>query len=182
MTSTSIAWRFEIRGRERRLRLLRATRPLRAGRAEGLRLRFRVLVFFWFVISCLSGWVFCVEIAHATYTQFMDSTNFGNAAGSRTAMYGSRGVLDFSNRRKPFVSGQGACEETALGKKETPIEPVEVPDHFLDWIQCLRSRKAPVADIEAGYQHGVAVILSDLAYATGRRKRYDHSKREILEG
>ncbi len=108
-------------------------------------------------------------------------TNFGNGAGSRTAMYGTRGVLDFTNRRAPTVSGAGAIEKTSLGK-EAPVEPIERPDHFLDWLQCLRSRQAPVAPIEAGYQHGVACILSDLAWETGCRQTYDHTKRAIQEG
>ena len=118
------------------------------------------------------------------YTEgFMVSymTNFGNSAGSRTAMYGAHGVIDFSKRNAPTVSGAGAIEKGSLGK-EVPVEPVERPDHFLDWLECLRSRKQPVAPIDAGYQHGVAVILSDLAYETGRRHVYDADKREIREG
>ena len=99
------------------------------------------------------------------------TTNFGNGGGSRTAMYGTHGVLDFTNRQKPTVSGAGAIEKGSL-KKEVPVEPVE----------CLRSRKQPIAPIEAGYQHGVAVILSDLAYETGRRQVYDPQRREIYEG
>jgi hypothetical protein len=62
------------------------------------------------------------------------------------------------------------------------VGPVECPDHFLNWLQCLRSRQAPVAPIEAGYQHSVACILSDLAWETGRRQVYDHQKREIRTG
>ena len=109
------------------------------------------------------------------------STNFGNSAGSRTAMYGRHGVLDFSDRNKPFVSGEGAIEKGELGE-QTPVEPVECPDHFLNWLQCLRNRQAPIADIDAGYQHAVACIMSDLAYATGLRQAYDAGKREITKG
>ena len=108
-------------------------------------------------------------------------TNFGSAAGSRTAMYGRHGVLDFSNRKKPFVSGAGAIEKGKLGE-ETPVERLECPGHFLNWLQCLRDRKAPIADIDAGYQHAVACIMSDLAYETGRRHVYDCEKREIRMG
>lgn len=108
-------------------------------------------------------------------------TNFGNASGNRTVMYGTQGVMDLTDRGRPVASGAGAHEKGPL-RAEVPIEPVECPDHFLDWLQCLRSRQKPVAPIEAGYQHSVAVILSDLAYETGRRQVYDHQKREIREG
>jgi len=108
-------------------------------------------------------------------------TNFGNAAGNRTLMYGTQGLLDLESRTKPVVSGEGAYEKGPLDKP-APVEPVDCPDHFLNWLECLRSRQSPVAPIEAGYQHSVACILSDLAYQTGRRQVYDHQKREIRAG
>jgi len=109
------------------------------------------------------------------------STNFGNGSGNRTVMYGTQGILDFNSRSKPVVSGEGAYQKGPLGE-EKPVEPVECPDHFLDWLQCMRSRNEPVAPIEAGYQHSVACILSDRACQTGRRQVYDSKKREIREG
>jgi len=109
------------------------------------------------------------------------STNFGNANGNRTVMYGTQGIMDFTSRTKPFASGAGAYQKGPL-TREVPVEPVECPDHFLNWLECLRSRKTPVAPIEAGYQHSVACILSDSAWETGRRQVYDHQKREIREG
>ena len=108
-------------------------------------------------------------------------TNFGNSSGNRTVMYGTKGIMDLSSRSKPKVSGEGAYEKGALGE-EASVEPVECPDHFLNWLQCLRSRTTPVASIEAGYQHSVSCILSDLAWQTGHRQVCDHKKREIREG
>jgi predicted dehydrogenase len=108
-------------------------------------------------------------------------TNFGNGSGNRTVIYGSEGVMDLTRRGKPTASGEGAYQKGPLGG-EVAVEPVECPDHFLNWLQCLRSRKAPVAPIEAGYQHSVACILSDLAWETGRRQVYDPQKREIRAG
>jgi len=58
---------------------------------------------------------------------------------------------------------------------------VEMPHHMENWLQCLRNRKQPNANIDAGYQHGVAVILSDMAYVTGQTMIYDREKREIRE-
>jgi len=108
-------------------------------------------------------------------------TNFGNGSGNRSVVYGTQGIMDLGKRSKPTVSGEGAYEKGTLGE-EAPVEPVECPDHFLDWLQCLRSRKTPVASIEAGYQHSVACILSDLAWQTGRRQVYDQDTQEIREG
>jgi hypothetical protein len=83
--------------------------------------------------------------------------------------------------RKPTVSGDGAYEASKI-KQPITVKPVDCPDHFLDWLQCLRSRKTPVASIDAGYQHSVTCILSDRALQTGRRQVYDPQKGEIRAG
>ncbi len=57
-----------------------------------------------------------------------------------------------------------------------------MPDHFLDWLQCLRTRKTPNASIDAGYQHAVACIMAMQSYDTGKRMIYDHEKRQIRPG
>ena len=51
-----------------------------------------------------------------------------------------------------------------------------------NWIDCIRRRKQPIAPIEAGYAHSVAVIMADEAMVTGRRMTYDHARREVLAG
>jgi mannose/cellobiose epimerase-like protein (N-acyl-D-glucosamine 2-epimerase family) len=56
---------------------------------------------------------------------------------------------------------------------------VERPDHFLNWLQCIRSGGVPHAPIEAGYQHAVAVLMAQQAFVTGRKTLYDHAKRAI---
>lgn len=109
------------------------------------------------------------------------STNFGNGDGNSFRMYGEHGVLNMLPWEKPTVSGAGASEKGQLGDT-VPVEPVDRPDHFLDWLQCLRSRKTPNADIEAAYQHAVAVIMAMRALDTGRRQVYDVDSAEIREG
>ena len=63
-----------------------------------------------------------------------------------------------------------------------PVEEVQRPDHFLDWLQCLRTRETPNASIDAGYQHSVACIMAMKSYDTGKRMVYDPKKREIHAG
>lgn len=111
------------------------------------------------------------------------STNFGNGNGNSFKILGDKGSLDLVDWNKPFFSTEGVYKEKATGKPETvPVEHVERPDHFLDWLQCLRSRKQPNAPIEAGYQHAVADLMAVMAMDTGRRQIYDPEKREIREG
>jgi predicted dehydrogenase len=109
------------------------------------------------------------------------STNFGNGDGNSFRIYGNQGVLNMVKWDAPTVSGAGAYKKGSLDK-EVPVEPVSRPDHYLDWLQCLRSRKTPNASIDAGYQHAVAVIMAMEAFDTGRRQIYDAEKREIRAG
>jgi hypothetical protein len=51
-----------------------------------------------------------------------------------------------------------------------------------NWIDCIRTRQQPIAPIDAGYAHSVAVIMADEAMTTGRRMTYDHSRRDVTAG
>jgi hypothetical protein len=108
------------------------------------------------------------------------STMFGNGSGSYTRFYGTRGSVDCTDWENPIMSSEDTKDPDHIKGKQ-PVPPVEMPHHMEDWLKCLRSRKKPNADIDAGYQHGVAVILSDMAFITGRTMIYDAAKREIRE-
>jgi len=110
------------------------------------------------------------------------STNFGNSSGSVQKIYGDLGTIDLTNRKGPTYSSAGAIKPGKLPKADTPVEPVEIPDHFLDWLQCLRTRKTTNAPIEAGYYHSVPVIMGARAMDTGKRQIFDPQQREIREG
>jgi len=111
------------------------------------------------------------------------STNFGNGSGNSLKIFGDAGVLDMVNWNAPILTAEGANSAKKgpiRGRK--PVEEVARPDHFLDWLQCLRTRKTPNASIDAGYQHAVAVIMAMKSYDTGLRMIYDAEKREIRPG
>jgi predicted dehydrogenase len=110
------------------------------------------------------------------------STNFGNASGSVFKIYGDQGVIDLTNWQGPTYSQAGAIKPSKAPAQDKPVPPVETPDHFLDWLQCLRSRKACNAPIEAGYHHCVPALMAVRAMDTGRRQVYDPEKREIRDG
>lgn len=110
------------------------------------------------------------------------STNFGNGSGSVMKIYGDQGTIDMTKWNAPTYSAAGAIKPSKLPKADTPVEPVEIPDHFLDWLQCLRTRQSTNAPIEAGYYHCVPVLMGVRAMDTGKRQIFDAEKREIREG
>ncbi len=109
------------------------------------------------------------------------STVFGNGAGSYAKWFGTRGTMDaksLSSREHWTVSGEGSGEPDKI-TAELQVPENQPAHHMQNFLDCVRSRKEPIAPIEAGYAHSVAVIMADEALMTGRRMAYDHARREI---
>jgi predicted dehydrogenase len=130
----------------------------------------------------------CPDHVHALWTYpegFMVSysTNFGNGSGNSFKIFGDAGVIDMVNWNAPILTAEGAnSKKKGPIRGKNPVKEVQRPDHFLDWLQCMRTRKTPNASIDAGYQHGVAVIMAMMSFDSGRRMVYDAKKREIYPG
>ena len=114
-------------------------------------------------------------------------TVFGNGAGNYAKWFGTRGTLDARNlspREHWIATGEGS------GEPDKIREPVQVAasagtgpaPHMKNFLDCVRSREQPIAPIEAGYAHAVAIIMADEALTTGRRVGYDHGRRELRAG
>jgi predicted dehydrogenase len=110
------------------------------------------------------------------------STYCGNGAANSFKILGDQGILDMVEWEKPVLTADGGAKRMGKIRGKVPVKDVPMPDHFLDWLQCLRSRKTPNASIDAGYQHAVACLMAVRAFDTGKRTIYDAEKREIREG
>lgn len=110
------------------------------------------------------------------------STNFGSSADNRMAIIGDQGLLDMTNWSSPILSAEGGSKNAGVIRGKTPVKPVARPDHWLNWVQCLRTRQTPHASIDDGYAHGVACLMAVQAYDTGQRMTFDPVTRRILPG
>jgi len=54
------------------------------------------------------------------------------------------------------------------------------PGHHRDWINCIRSRKRPVADVELGARSVAICILGNMAYWHHRKFHWDPQKWEFV--
>ena len=107
------------------------------------------------------------------------SNNFGNSSGEVRKFYGDKGTLDATNWNAPTYSPEGGPKRDGKLRGTQTVSLVERPDHFLNWLQCIRSGETPHASIDAGFQHAVAVLMATTSYETGRRTKYDPEKRSI---
>jgi hypothetical protein len=82
---------------------------------------------------------------------------------------GTKGKLHID--RGLLSSDPESIVKEPLGKDEVHL--YESPGHHRDWINCIRSRKRPVADVEIGARSVTVVHLGNLAYWYGRKLRWD---------
>jgi hypothetical protein len=83
------------------------------------------------------------------------------------------------NANAPSYSAEGGPRRDGTLRGKHDVKPIERPDHFLNWLQCMRSGETPHASIDAGFQHAVAVLMAVVSYETGKKTIYDAKKRVI---
>ena len=49
-----------------------------------------------------------------------------------------------------------------------------------NWMECVRSRRTPNANIDAGYSHSVALCMTIAAIQTGKRITFDDARQEVI--
>lgn len=108
---------------------------------------------------------------------FSWSMSLGNGWGNQFVVKGRNGTLDVEKLRY-LPSG---------GPKDEEITKLEVPkaatvSHMGNWLECLRTRERPNADIEYGRQHSVATIMTAKALHTGMRHVYESKDSAIVPG
>jgi predicted dehydrogenase len=104
------------------------------------------------------------------------SMSLTNSNGVRQMWMGTRGTFD---GEKGVISGEGSAMKDKV-PAEIKIERETTNSHMHNFLECIRSRQAPRADVQAGFSHAVAGIMSSEALAKGRRMKFDPVNLEIL--
>jgi hypothetical protein len=65
-------------------------------------------------------------------------------------------------------------------RKEVAAEDTTA-EHAKNFIECIRSRKRPAADVEVGHRSSIVPHLGNIAYRTGRKIRWDAAKEQIVD-
>jgi hypothetical protein len=99
-----------------------------------------------------------------------------NSAGNHNLWLGTRGTLDMDALT---ISGAGSKQPDRIVKEER-IQPEQVSSHMQNFLDCVRSRGTPRADIQAGFSHAVAGVMASEALRTGRRIGFDHARLELI--
>ncbi len=132
-----------------------------------------------------------------TYSSRMTNS----AGGTKELYYSNGGTLDLDKNQ--VTPGGGLQQREAAAMKmsanllaaETLVDksaPVTTAAdtgadsatsaNMRNWMECVRSRNAPNADIEAGYSHSVALCMTIAAVQTGQRVSFDDAKQDVVVG
>ena len=128
------------------------------------------------------------------------STSFGNDSPSFTRYMGKKATLvnlggegspryqlleeKGNHEENPDVDKQRGGKYLQLpGDQELPpmgIDDMSV-EHMANWIECMRSRKDPIATVDNGFAQSVACIMATQAYWTGKKQYWDAKTEEITD-
>ena len=132
--------------------------------------------------------------------QVVYSSRFTNSAGGVKELYYSNGGMLNLDTNK--ITPEGGLDERmarAMNMQANMLEPFELPGlrvetaantgsdpmtaaHMRNWMECVRDRKKPNADVVAGYNHSIACIMCTAALRTGEKASFDENLQEVLAG
>ena len=135
-----------------------------------------------------------------TAFQVVYSSRFTNSAGGVKELYYSNGgMMNLDTNKITSEGGMEEREAKAMGLKANLLPSFDLPGarvetaantggdpqtvaHVKNWMECVRSRKQPNANVVAGYNHSIATIMCTAALRTGEKASFDEARQEVLAG
>ncbi len=135
--------------------------------------------------------------------QVQYTSRFTNSAGGVKELYYSNGgMLDMAKQTVTPTGGltaRSAAEmkmqanllpsfslvENATADGDGRGHRMSTPQtsaNMRNWMDCVRSRKTPNADIEAGYSHSIALCMNIAAIQTGQKVTFDDKTQQVMAG
>lgn len=118
-----------------------------------------------------------------TYTCRLGATDIVANRRHGKSFYGTEAILTLDRGGFELVSQEHGGKKRVVERKvqSAKKEHEVVQDHVRGFLDCLRSRRRPAADIETGHQASNPGHLMNIAWRTGRAIRWD-AKREVIIG
>ena len=132
--------------------------------------------------------------------QVLYTSRMHNSAGGTKELYFSNGgTLNLDTNK---ITSDGGLEEryaAEMGMQPFLLDEYILPSvsvetdantgvdnmtsaHMRNWMECVRNRQKPNADVMAGYNHSIAVIMTTAALFTGQKITFDEESQEVMAG
>jgi len=132
--------------------------------------------------------------------QVLYTSRFTNSAGGVKELYFSNGgMLNLDTNKITPEGGLEAREAKAMNMKANLLTPYDLPNmtvstsantggdpmttaHMRNWMECVRNRQKPNADVLAGYNHSIANIMCTACLRTGEKATFNEKTQEVMAG
>jgi predicted dehydrogenase len=126
------------------------------------------------------------------------SRQTNSAGGVKELYYSNGGTLNLLTNTITPDGGLTRSMAEAMGMKENRLPELSIAEtgsietaantgtdeatfsHMRNWMECLRSRKTPNADIHAAYNHSVALNMTIAAMHSGKRVTFNETNQEVI--
>lgn len=140
------------------------------------------------------------EDAGGGFQVVYSSRQTNSAGGVRELYYSNGGTLNLDTNAVTPEGGLSERHAAAMGMQpfqlgETKLEEAggvataantggddATMAHMRNWMECVRSRKTPNADVHAAWNHSVALCMTIAALHTGKRVSFDAQKKDVVVG
>ena len=128
------------------------------------------------------------------------SRQTNSAGGTKEIYYSNGGTLDLSSNQVTPAGGLTERRASAMDMEPFLLDDIQLMEavqvetaadtgvdnateaNMINWMDCVRERTRPNADIMAGYSHSVALCMTIAALHTGKRITFDDKKQEVIVG
>jgi predicted dehydrogenase len=123
-----------------------------------------------------------------TYENRLLNARGVDGKGYGILFYGTDGTL-FVDRGGFEIYPEGTTARDGLTTFRTAPARMGLPrrggdvsheEHVKNFLECMRTRKPPISDVEIGHKSTVAPHLCNIAFKTGRRVKWDAAKEQIV--
>lgn len=141
-----------------------------------------------------------LDQASGGFQVLYSSRQTNSAGGVKELYYSNGGTLNLDTNRITPDGGLTGRAAKAMGKQEFLLPEMSLAEaapaetaadtgaddatsaNMRNWMECVRSRRTPNADIEAGYSHSVALCMTIAALHTGQRVTFDDAAQDVVVG
>jgi predicted dehydrogenase len=121
-----------------------------------------------------------------------------SAGGTKELYYSNAGMLDLDTNEVTPTGGLGERAAAEMSMKANQLPAMKLADvakietaantgedqsttaNMRNWMECVRTRQKPNADIEAGYSHSVALCMTIAAMHSGKKVTFDDLKQDVV--
>ncbi len=107
----------------------------------------------------------------------------GSSRGGPLVFHGTKGALSLSRGGFTIAPetwrGEAQGEKPVMEGMEEPRSEMEI-SHVRNFLECVKSRNRPVADVEEGHRTATMCHLGNIATRLGRGLRWDAEKEEFV--